>query len=445
MDKNTRSLLIVTLMLFVVGCSDPYKLSDKAQLAHIAITSVSPSSIRFGEPQVEETNIILPLLEGEYQFPANLTFSLSTGGADQKLLNIDPSQPVRFNSIGDIVYFYISSESGLPTKYQIMIAKMPGSDDNNVEYFSVGNAVKPTEARLVDPGIIESDSSRGIVRVKVDNGLFPLSFTPTIRISNNASCSISEGTELTFSGMADTIRFSVTSQSGKEKPWKVFLEYNQPQLPNHSLTQWSDNYSPTGWATANNFMVKGTTMFEDPQKGTVAKLTTSKVNLVKQIAAGSLFLGRFQLDLSALNNPPLMTFQGIPFTGRPVRLNVDLKYTPGEKLEKTENGQFVPMEGVDEGRVIFELLRYDGSPNDFDYHGFDNTPGVTRIARKVTNVGSTDGQWIRLTVDIEFLDTETAPNYISVMFSSGARGDYFIGAEGSTLLVSNIELVYSIP
>ena len=95
------------------------------------------------------------------------------------------------------------------------------------------------------------------------------------------------------------------------------------QLDNWDLDSWNSTYEAVGWASANSSF--GNTMERAVRDdGYCAKLTTSTV--LGNVAAGSLFLGRFKIDLSQLGNTKMMTYMGIPFSGRPVSVVVDLKY-----------------------------------------------------------------------------------------------------------------------
>lgn len=438
--------VVFLLLLGFLACSDPYKLSDNAGVKSFSIDAASPAGVQFNEPLVSSSRIVLPMTKGRYSFPISITASVETNGPEQQVLNLDFSNSIEFATLTEEKEFYVTSASGLPKKYMVSLVKIPHVDDNDVELFRVGSMVTPPEAVLTDQGVIQADDKEGEIAILVQNGVYPIEFRPTMVLSLGATSSLTGLPVFKFDSATDTIRFAVISQSGKSKPWKVYLNENRLQLPNNQFEQWTDDLTPVGWATANNLMVSGTMRSNDPVYGSVVKLSTSRVEFgsIKQIAAGSLFLGHFKLDLGHMNNPPMMTYMGIPFTGKPLAAKIALNYAPGKTLEKSANGAFIPMAGIDQGNVTFELLHYTGFSKDFEYHGFDNTPNVELVARYKKRVADTKGAWSENHYPLTFYTTTKQPNYISVVFSSSADGDLFVGAAGSTLLVGAIDLMYNL-
>ncbi|MFR4037130.1 MAG: PCMD domain-containing protein [Butyricimonas faecalis] len=144
---------------------------------------------------------------------------------------------------------------------------------------------------------------------------------------------------LTFSGPKDIKQITLIANDNQdERVWNIQVV---PTIENSNFESWVNigtskvNIDPTpgkglGWATANNTFVQGTTPVPY-QKGYAAQIQTGIQNLTglgigELITAGTIFTGYFQIKISALSNPPLMTYFGIPFITRPQSISFDAKY-----------------------------------------------------------------------------------------------------------------------
>jgi hypothetical protein len=153
------------------------------------------------------------------------------------------------------------------------------------------------------------------------------------------------------------------------------------------------------------------------------------------------------------DKPKLMTWFGIPWAARPVALEADYTYQRGAQLV---NSAHDPVSGVDEGSATIELLHWAGNgtlkyhtiaPDDaYGKTGSEaESPGITVTARaKQEHIAPTTG-WQTLRMELATLDASKTPNYIHITFASSARGDKQIGADGSTLVIDNVRLLYYQP
>ena len=171
----------------------------------------------------------------------------------------------------------------------------------------------------------------------------------------------------------------------------------------------------------------------------------------KPIAAGNLFLGRFNVDMSAVD-PLKATEFGVRWDREPVRVTGYYKYKPGKEF--TNSDMEIDPNRTDEASayaVFYRNVDADGKPY-FLYGGdvadldkvLDNLL-VYKMA-SVPSLPPTD-QWTRFEM---FFEGEDAPAEIvankgcnlAIVFSSSKGGAQFEGAIGSILYIDEVEVWY---
>lgn len=300
---------------------------------------------------------------------------------------------------------------------------------------NVNESEKSSEADLItfeiknisdgfDVDNINIDNSAKVVNVvlsKVSDSKL-LNFTPQITVSDGASVTeLNSGISYSVDDYDKPISFTITSEDESNKSvWKLCF-VPQPQIDNYMLDVWNNSTTPYFWSSANNAFGKNT-MRADRDGGYCAKLETIK--MVGNVAAASLFLGKFKMDLSHISNPRLMTYFGVPFFSRPVAIEFDYKYFSVDD---------------DKGSLIAELLNFDNSS--VEYHGIGDEQGVSVVARASTLINA-KSQWSTLRVDFDYISPSIEVNNIHIVFSSSYLGDQLVGGQGATLFVDNVRLIY---
>ena len=165
----------------------------------------------------------------------------------------------------------------------------------------------------------------------------------------------------------------------------------------------------------------------------------------KPIAAGNLFLGKFNVA-KALFNPMQATEFGVPFTQKPVRLSGYYQYSPSSPF--TDKNFVEHPERTDAGDIYSVLyINHDSNGNPLVLYG-DNvlsSDNIVAVAR-VQNVNETNGQWVEFDVEFEYkkdIDPIMLANRgynLTIVFSSSIDGATFEGAVGSTLKVDKVKL-----
>ncbi len=201
-------------------------------------------------------------------------------------------------------------------------------------------------------------------------------------------------------------------------------------------------------ATASQFP---TAVLEQSYDGNGVILTTRDTGALglssgKPIAAGNLFLGKFNVAMALMNNAMKATEFGIPFDQKPVRLSGYYQYSPGPKfVDKTFTEVPNRIDAGDIYSVLF--INHDNSGKSVVLYG-DNVLTSDQIAAvaRVKNIKETNGQWVYFDIEFEYLkelDYELLENRgysLTMVFSSSIEGATFEGAVGSTLKVDKVRL-----
>ena len=193
-------------------------------------------------------------------------------------------------------------------------------------------------------------------------------------------------------------------------------------------------------------------------EGHGVKLTTMSTGLFgvmanMRLAAGNLFLGKFDVD-SALTNAMRATCMGIPFDRKPMKLQGYYKYTPGQ-VYQDKDAKPVP-DKTDAADIYAVFYRNEETVTLSDgttktravmLHGEDTktNPNIVAIAQ-VGYVKPTT-EWTLFDVTFDYLgdvdpDVLISRSYnLAIVFSSSVDGNHFQGAIGSQLCIDKVSVV----
>lgn len=303
-------------------------------------------------------------------------------------------------------------------------------------------------------------------------------FAPQFKITSGATITPASGSVHDFTN--GPVTYTVTSEDGKwSRTYTVScnrmaryttseidfdFEHFELDKDYHKFYVWH-NVLPDGslgddWATGNyGFYIANsnsaaneypTFVLENGYDGHGVQFVTRDTGpmgrrLGKPIAAGNLFLGKFNI-ISALLQPLKATEFGIPFTQKPVRLSGFYQYSPSTPF--TDKDFNVHPERIDAGDIYSVLyINHDRNGNPLVLYG-DNvlsSESIVAVAR-VQNVSETNGQWVEFDIEFEYkkeIDPEMLANRgynLTIVFSSSIDGATFEGAIGSTLKVDKVKL-----
>ncbi len=285
----------------------------------------------------------------------------------------------------------------------------------------------------------------------------------------------------TFSAMADGLEplteYECVAFSGDEvTDVRKFTTEAEAQLPNSGFETFSNAesskyisfYDPdssdpalqTKWWGCGN---KGSTTLsssyaitkpDDTEKveGGYSLKMESKYVIIK-FAAGNVFSGEYVGNVGISGGRIRM---GRPFTLRPRKLTVWLKYNSGKIQEKTLNGypdgDAVKVGDNDRGIVWVALGDWDFN----EYGGTADCPVEVNTTKKETffdSKGSNviaygnfvtdhDMEWTKVEIPLEYVSTSRRPTHIIVSCAASMLGDYFTGSPDSVLWVDDFKLEY---
>lgn len=298
--------------------------------------------------------------------------------------------------------------------------------------------------------------SRAIINGSVTSGK-----TPVVEYKAQNASTWQTASDVTVSGTKFTAtltgltgsttynyRVTVDGAAGSEQS---FTTAGEVALENGGFESWyqeGDIYVPNAsgssfWGTGNpgaaSFIGNLTTPTSDAVSGQAAKLE-SKNALIK-LGAGNIFTGDFALD----GTNGILHF-GQPFTTFPTALRLYYKYTSttinriGDEVGSLEN-----LRGRPDSCHIYVALSDKSEP-----YEIRTRPSVRKVFDKNdANIiaygefisGSSTSSYQQITIPLEYRANRT-PRYIVIVCSASKYGDYFIGGEGSTLWLDEMELVY---
>lgn len=200
----------------------------------------------------------------------------------------------------------------------------------------------------------------------------------------------------------------------------------------------------TFWGSGNpgaaSFIGNLTTPTSDAVSGQAA-LLESKDAVIK-LGAGNIFTGDFTLD----GTNGILHF-GQPFTTFPTALRLYYKYTStainriGEQVGSLEN-----LRGRPDSCHIYIALSDKSTPYEIRTRPSErqmfNKNDANIIAYGEFISAQTISSYQQITIPLEYRATNRTPKYIVIVCTASKYGDYFIGGEGSTLWLDEMELVY---
>lgn len=163
----------------------------------------------------------------------------------------------------------------------------------------------------------------------------------------------------------------------------------------------------------------------------------------KPIAAGNLFIGRFDKD-KASSSPLLALDLGIPFDKKPVKLSGFYTYKPGSKYIDKNKKVHQRQDEADIYAVFFENHDENGRKVELNGENTFTSPHIVAVAR-VKALPETD-KWTEFEavfeykkdIDLDYLESNKYS--LTIVMTSSKNGGIFEGAEGSTLNVDSMVL-----
>ncbi len=327
--------------------------------------------------------------------------------------------------------------------------------------------------------IVENDAVK--IWVKPDAHIQIL--TPEFVLTEGATVSPPSGTPCNFEENSEYF-YTVTSQDGKwQKKYDVsVLSYVLTQTEFHfehyekaiekvnfhqfyELIDGNKQYvwgsGNRGFAIVNSSADAGnypTSSYANGQTGRGVKLTTSSTGVAGSfagmpIAAGNIFIGSFDVSKAMTATLEATQFGFQCKIGEPDSLKFWYKYQRGKEY-KDKNGNVLP---IDDNPSMYSVLyepvkRADGTIERLNGTNITTAGNILAIAQvNPVDIVYSDNfeteEYRQLSIPFvkrKTIDPEKLHNgsyFITIVFSSSAKGDLFEGAVGSTLCIDDVQLI----
>lgn len=247
----------------------------------------------------------------------------------------------------------------------------------------------------------------------------------------------------------------VETAKGIKGIYDIFYELD-PDNPSERSMTWASGNQGYGWTMMGNDDPQSFPTFQ-ADNGVVGKCVemvtratgSLGASVRKPIAAGNLFIGRFDMA-NAINKPLESTQFGSPFRKVPVAMSGYYKYTPGELYQQLNSaGKLEPVPGkVDECNIYAVLFETSETLQYLDGANVLTDPSIVAVAAISAEERKGAADWTQFHVpfvlregkSIDPAKLEAGVYSLTVVMSSSVDGDYFSGAVGSTLFVDEIEI-----
>jgi len=340
-------------------------------------------------------------------------------------------------------------------------------------------AISDMPADALNEVVVENDAVKIWVKPDVHIGVitprFVLTAGATISPPNGTPCDFEEATEYFY---------TVTSQDGKwQKKYRIaVLSYVLTQTEFHfehyekaietanfqHFYEQTDNGKQYVWSSGNRgfAIVNGSVAAENyptsscanGKTGRGVKLTTSSTgtagnNVGMPIAAGNLFIGNFDVSKAMTATLEATQFGFQSKVGEPDSLKFWYKYQRGA-IYKDRNGNVIQkMDNPDVYSVLYEPVKKpDGTIERLNGTNVTTAENILSIAQvNPANIVYSDNieteEYRQLSIPFvarKTIDPEKLRNgtyFLTIVFSSSAKGDLFEGAVGSTLYIDEVQLI----
>ena len=211
-----------SLALFTAAtCDRVNDLDDSATISAVRVEATTPSII-IGAPQIEQDDVIIPLIFGKYLFPIEIEVTITTAQTIDKILGLDAGQRMVFESLDDINRIDLIALSGVVHSYIFRLLEVPSRESADIEQCNIVSWAP--EHFLFVPAPLYDIILGHITIIGIHND-FPFTLTPEFTVSEGARLdSWSTGQSLTFTSYDTQFSLKVVAESGKERLWRVMLK-----------------------------------------------------------------------------------------------------------------------------------------------------------------------------------------------------------------------------
>lgn len=447
---NYKGLLNVEMMGNSLVVDEPKNITvtkNKGNAVDLLLTDFSFQGMPLGDIQLDSLTVTLDD-KGVYTFTGNQGLTLGSGVGDctvetegtvdkgavtAKLTILWMEVPINVTYTGERLTGNESGEAKMTafsfTGNPSFVAQQPVINDDNTITFGVSESTTDEQLKSLQATV---EVSAGAT-YKADGTDFSKDVTYTVVAE--------DGTVATYVVKAPS-RMASLKFSFDEWETKGNAEY---PMPRDLLASSLEGASMLAFLGVKDLPLYKST--DDKVAGAAAArlvtMNTSEIanSLIPAITSGSVFTGKFKLDISDRLNS---TKFGIAYDKKPLRFKGYYKYTPGEKfIDGTDVENIVTKDQTDECAI--QAVLYEAETDDFTLTGHDINNSDKRVAVAALSDGTAKAAWTSFDIPFTWLEGKTydpAKKYkLAIVCSSSKEGDAFKGAGGSTLLIDEFEVV----
>lgn len=447
---NYKGLLNVEMLGNSLVVDEPKNITvtkNKGNAVDLLLTDFSFQGMPLGDIQLDSLMVTLDD-KGVYTFTGNQGLTLGSGVGDctvetegtvdkgavtAKLTILWMQVPINVTYTGERLTGDESGEAKMTafsfTGNPSFVAQQPVINDDNTITFGVSESTTDEQLKSLQATV---EVSAGAT-YKADGTDFSKDVTYTVVAEN--------GTVATYVVKAPS-RMASLKFSFDEWETKGNAEY---PMPRDLLASSLEGASMLAFLGVKDLPLYKST--DDKVAGAAAArlvtMNTSEIanSLIPAITSGSVFTGKFKLDISDRLNS---TKFGIAYDKKPLRFKGYYKYTPGEKfIDGTDVENIVTKDQTDECAI--QAVLYEAETDDFTLTGHDINDSDKRVAVAALSDGTAKAAWTSFDIPFTWLEGKTydpAKKYkLAIVCSSSKEGDLFKGAGGSTLLIDEFEVV----
>lgn len=445
-----KGLLNVEMMGSSLVVDEPKNITvtkNKGNAVDLLLTDFSFQGMPLGDIQLDSLTVTLDD-KGVYTFTGNQGLTLGSvvgdctvetegtvdkGAVTAKLTILWMQVPINVTYTGERLTGDESGEAKMTafsfTGNPSFVAQQPVINDDNTITFGVSESTTDEQLKSLQATV---EVSAGAT-YKADGTDFSKDVTYTVVAEN--------GTVATYVVKAPS-RMASLKFSFDEWETKGNAEY---PMPRDLLASSLEGASMLAFLGVKDLPLYKST--DDKVAGAAAArlvtMNTSEIanSLIPAITSGSVFTGKFKLDISDRLNS---TKFGIAYDKKPLRFKGYYKYTPGEKfIDGTDVENIVTKDQTDECAI--QAVLYEAETDDFTLTGHDINDSDKRVAVAALSDGTAKAAWTSFDIPFTWLEGKTydpAKKYkLAIVCSSSKEGDLFKGAGGSTLLIDEFEVV----
>lgn len=176
-------------------------------------------------------------------------------------------------------------------------------------------------------------------------------------------------------------------------------------------------------------------------------------DLGTNLVAGSLYAGAVNTKTLATKPLESTLFGHAWDKGIPTELKLFYQYKSGEKVifgQDQDSPLASNLPQQDQGSISGVLYETTNDKSPLNGKNVNKDPRIVARAHKLIDPSNPADQWLELSIPFEPIDQEAYQQIdfskktyaLSIIFSSSARGDEYIGAVGSELRIDEVKLIY---